>query len=398
MDKSINKKNIFSSLEEYEAKVSEKIGDKVSLFTKIMLDNDINYKLIYMEKKLSGEDEVIVDKNTQDMIEEMKTSDIILNLIKNNIKLHGELKDEKKIKRPKHYYYCKENGSNLAVSNFRNFFGQNYISFTANKNIFFGKIGEVSLVKDIFIKLLKGQIKKKFDIVSMENENNKPSSLEINVETTNNIAINKKLLNKEEVKEIISRSIERLYPKPKFRGDIFDDQFYVDKINEYNLNGHLHKKLNIDDIIDDMKIERKKPYEDNLKLKIKLSENVFKNYLDKREKMKQLRKIEKKNKLQSQSDLLKRGDLVFNDNNILITRSKFYLRVDRNKMEDLRLFGHSENNENDNKKNINQNKDEDNEENNEENDEENEEDNEEENEDKNEENENEENESIYNYY
>ena len=53
MDKSINKKNIFSSLEEYEAKVSEKIGDKVSLFTKIMLDNDINYKLIYMEKKLS---------------------------------------------------------------------------------------------------------------------------------------------------------------------------------------------------------------------------------------------------------------------------------------------------------------------------------------------------------
>ena len=394
MDKSTNKKSMFSSLEEYEAKVSEKIGDKVSLFEKIMIDNDINNKLLYANKKLTGEDEVIVDKNTEDMIKEMKKSDIILNLIKNNIKLHNELKEERKIKRPKHYYYCKENGSNLAVSNFKNFFGQNYISLTANKNIFFGKIGEVSLVKDIFIKLLKGQIKKKFDIVSIENENNKPSSLEINVETTNNIAINKKLLNKEEVKEIISRSIERLYPKPKFRGDIFDDQFYVDKINEYNLNGHLHKKLNIDDIIDDMKIERKKPYEDNLKLKIKLSENVFKNYLDKREKMKQLRKIEKKNKLQSQSDLLKRGDLVFNDNNILITRSKFYLRVDRNKMEDLRLFGHSENNENDNKKDNNKNKDE----NNEENEEENEEDNEEDNEDNNEDNENEENESIYNYY
>ena len=394
MDKSTNKKSMFSSLEEYEAKVSEKIGDKVSLFEKIMIDNDINNKLLYANKKLTGEDEVIVDKNTEDMIKEMKKSDIILNLIKNNIKLHNELKEERKIKRPKHYYYCKENGSNLAVSNFKNFFGQNYISLTANKNIFFGKIGEVSLVKDIFIKLLKGQIKKKFDIVSMENENNKPSSLEINVETTNNIAINKKLLNKEEVKEIISRSIERLYPKPKFRGDIFDDQFYVDKINEYNLNGHLHKKLNIDDIIDDMKIERKKPYEDNLKLKIKLSENVFKNYLDKREKMKQLRKIEKKNKLQAQSDLLKRGDLIFNDKNILITRSKFYLRVDRNKMEDLRLFGHSENNENDNKKDNNKNKDE----NNEENEEENEEDNEEDNEDNNEDNENEENESIYNYY
>ena len=399
MDKSTNKKNMFSTLEEYEAKVSEKIADKVSLFSKIMIDNDINHKLLYVNEKLTGEDEVIVDKNTEDMIKEIKKSDIILNLIKNNIKLHNELKEERKIKRPKHYYYCKENGSNLAVSNFKNFFNQNYISLTANKNIFFSKKGEVSLIKDIFIKTLKEQIKKKFNIVFMDNENNKPSSLEINVETTNNLQNgNKKYLNREEVKEIISKSIERLYPKPKFRGDIFDDQFYVDKINEYNLNGHLQKKLNIDDIIDDMKIERKKPYDDNLKLKIKLSENVFKNYLDKREKMKQLRKIEKKNKLQAQSDLLKRGDLIFNDKNILITRSKFYLRVDRNKMEDLRLFGHAENNENDNKKNVNQNKDENNEEDNEENEEENEEDNEEENEDKNEENENEDNESIYKYY
>ena len=387
MDKSTNKKNMFSTLEEYEAKVSEKIADKVSLFSKIMIDNDINHKLLYVNEKLTGEDEVIVDKNTEDMIKEIKKSDIILNLIKNNIKLHNELKDERKIKRPKHYYYCKENGSNLAVSNFKNFFNQNYISLTANKNIFFSKKGEVSLIKDIFIKTLKEQIKKKFNIVFMDNENNKPSSLEINVETTNNLQNgNKKYLNREEVKEIISKSIERLYPKPKFRGDIFDDQFYVDKINEYNLNGHLQKKLNIDDIIDDMKIERKKPYDDNLKLKIKLSENVFKNYLNKKEKMKNLRKIEKKNKLQAQSDLLKRGDLIFNDKNILITRSKFYLRVDRNKMEDLRLFGHAENNENDNKKNVNQNKDENNEEDNEENEEENEEDNEEENEDKNEEN------------
>ena len=155
MDKSTNKKNMFSTLEEYEAKVSEKIADKVSLFSKIMIDNDINHKLLYVNEKLTGEDEVIVDKNTEDMIKEMKKSDIILNLIKNNIKLHNELKEERKIKRPKHYYYCKENGSNLAVSNFKNFFNQNYISLTANKNIFFSKKGEVSLIKDIFIKTLK---------------------------------------------------------------------------------------------------------------------------------------------------------------------------------------------------------------------------------------------------
>ena len=72
MDKSTNKKSMFSSLEEYEAKVSEKIRDKVSLFEKIMIDNDINNKLLYANKKLTGEDEVIVDKNTEDMIKEIK--------------------------------------------------------------------------------------------------------------------------------------------------------------------------------------------------------------------------------------------------------------------------------------------------------------------------------------
>ena len=343
--------NLFENIENFEKKFQEKIRDKTDLFYKIMTDNDIFNKLVTNKthQKNNDEDEqsdIIVDGNVKTFIEELNQSVLITNLIQSNIKIRNEIKDEKIIRRPKFYTYCRENGSNLAVSNFFDFFDQKSIRNKLQPPKFYSKFSELELISNLFKNLFFKQIKRKFEFAFEDSENNDKTiffnnnnNLTNKLIGTENEKNNSKIYSKSQIKNMINNSIERLFPKPKIK-EKFDDNFFINIINEARTKGELNKKLNIQQQCESMKINKKKDLNVDLKFSCDVENEIVKNYY--------LQKslIQKKNNFNKnkKEKIFKRGQLEFNEKNLLNTHSKLYIRVDRKNQNDLKLLGKQINN------------------------------------------------------
>ena len=343
--------NLFENIENFEKKFQEKIRDKTDLFYKIMTDNDIFNKLVTNKthQKNNDEDEqsdIIVDGNVKTFIEELNQSVLITNLIQSNIKIRNEIKDEKIIRRPKFYTYCRENGSNLAVSNFLDFFDQKSIRNKLQPPKFYSKFSELELISNLLKNLFFKQIKRKFEFAFEDSENNgktiffnNNNNLTNKLIGTENEKNNSKIYSKSQIKNMINNSIERLFPKPKIK-EKFDDNFFINIINEARTKGELNKKLNIQQQCESMKINKKKDLNVDLKFSCDVENEIVKNYY--------LQKslIQKKNNFNKnkKEKIFKRGQLEFNEKNLLNTHSKLYIRVDRKNQNDLKLLGKQINN------------------------------------------------------
>ena len=279
-------------------------------------------------------------------IEELNQSVLITNLIQSNIKIRNEIKDEKIIRRPKFYTYCRENGSNLAVSNFLDFFDQKSIRNKLQPPKFYSKFSELELISNLFKNLFFKQIKRKFEFAFEDSENNDKTiffnnnnNLTNKLIGTENEKNNSKIYSKSQIKNMINNSIERLFPKPKIK-EKFDDNFFINIINEARTKGELNKKLNIQQQCESMKINKKKDLNDDLKFSCDVENEIVKNYY--------LQKslIQKKNNFNKnkKEKIFKRGQLEFNEKNLLNTHSKLYIRVDRKNQNDLKLLGKQINN------------------------------------------------------
>ena len=343
--------NLFENIENFEKKFQEKIRDKTDLFYKIMTDNDIFNKLVTTNQNKSKQKEeeqsdIIVDGNIKLFIEELNQSVLITNLIQSNIKIRNEIKEEKIIRRPKYYSYCRENGSNLAVSPFTSFFDQNTIRNKLKPPQFYSKFSELELISSIFKTIFFNQIKRKFEFAFEDSENNDKTILNNNNNLINkliekeNEKNNSKIYSKSQIKNIINNSIERLFPKPKIK-EKFDDNFFINIINEARTKGELIKKLNIEQQCEKMKINKKKDLNVDLKFSCDVENEIIKNYYLKKY---LFQKKNNNNNNNKKEKIFKRGELEFSEKNLLNTQSKLYIRVDRKNQSDLKLLGKQINN------------------------------------------------------
>ena len=140
-------------------------------------------------------------------------------------------------------------------------------------------------------------------------------------------------------RKIVKNSINRLYPKPEIRDGI-NNQFYIDKINEYNYNGkYLTKKANYQTLIKDMKFKKKEDNKIDPINDLKLTDDIVNEYFDeKKMKGKNSSKISVSKK--EDIGIFRRGDLLFEQKDLLITKSKMYIKVDRkDKKKKKKIFG-----------------------------------------------------------
>ena len=94
-EKSMKKKPVFNSIEEFEKNLNDGIKDKLSVFLNIVKDVDLFKKMCLMENiKQNGE--VNISPNLEKLLEEIKTSDIIKNKIEENIHIASEQKTSTK--------------------------------------------------------------------------------------------------------------------------------------------------------------------------------------------------------------------------------------------------------------------------------------------------------------
>ena len=206
---------------------------------------------------------------------------------------------------------------------------------------FCSKTTEVKLINELICKKIGKIIKEKFRIAfdeGVENERWTKDGVEIQkVEIEN---FQKKVHNNYMKKKIVNNAVKRLYPQPKDREGI-SDQFYIDKINEYNYNGeYLIKKVNFNTIFKELKILPKEDYKGEPINDLKLAGDIIKEYND--EKNDKEKNYSKNTFASKKEDIsfFKRGDLYFDKKDLLITKSKMYIKVDRKDKEgDFKLIG-----------------------------------------------------------
>ena len=202
------------------------------------------------------------------------------------------------------------------------------------------------MISNLFKNLFFKQIKRKFEFAFEDSENNDKTiffnnnnNLTNKLIGTENEKNNSKIYSKSQIKNMINNSIERLFPKPKIK-EKFDDNFFINIINEARTKGELNKKLNIQQQCESMKINKKKDLNVDLKFSCDVENEIVKNYY--------LQKslIQKKNNFNKnkKEKIFKRGQLEFNEKNLLNTHSKLYIRVDRKNQNDLKLLGKQINN------------------------------------------------------
>ena len=329
---------IFNDIDEYEAYLNDNIKDSLSVFTNAMKDFDIFRKMFSTEE---ARKEVNISQNLEQLLEEIKESPIALTQITFKIKNHLEEKSyDKPQKRRVHYYFSKENGTNLGVTNFLNPFEQRELSNDLIYPRFFLKQSEVKSINEIIIQKIAKEVKQKFRIAFDEGvENERWTKDGIELQKTDKENITQKVYNNMMKKKIVENAVKRLYQKPNLREGI-TDQFYIDKINEYNYNGdYLVKKVNFNTIFKELKIQPKEDYKGDPKNDLKLADDVIKEYFEEKS---EKDKNSSKNSMSKKEDIsfFKRGDLYFDKKDLLITKSKMYIKVDRkDKDRDFKLFG-----------------------------------------------------------
>ena len=332
------KKEVFNSIDEYESHINDNIKDSLSVFVNIISNADTFKKISSLE---NVKKELNISQNLELILYELHQSKLASNQIEETIRKNFEEKDQKKIIRHRvHYYFSKENGTNLAVTEYLNPFEQKELGNDFIEQRFFSKSSEIDCIKGIICQKIKKILKKKFRLAyeeGVDNERWTKDGLEIPNKKKEDIEAK---LHEDMIKrKIVKNTIKRLYPKPKVREGI-NNQFYVDKINEYNYNGkYLTKKANYETLIKDLKFQRKEEFKIDPLNDLKLTDDIINEYFDdKKKKEKNNSKIVPNKK--EESSIFKRGDLFFEQKDLLITKSKMYIKVDRkDKNRDLKLFG-----------------------------------------------------------
>ena len=332
------KKEVFNSIDEYESHINDNIKDSLSVFVNIISNADTFKKISSLE---NVKKELNISQNLELILYELHQSKLASNQIEETIKKNFEEKDQKKIIRHRvHYYFSKENGTNLAVTEYLNPFEQKELGNDFIEQRFFSKSSEIDCIKGIICQKIKKILKKKFRLAyeeGVDNERWTKDGLEIPNKKKEDIEAK---LHEDMIKrKIVKNTIKRLYPKPKVREGI-NNQFYVDKINEYNYNGkYLTKKANYETLIKDLKFQRKEDYKIDPINDLKLTDDIINEYFDEK-KMKEKNNSKIIPTRKEESGIFKRGDLLFEQKDLLITKSKMYIKVDRkDKDRDFKLFG-----------------------------------------------------------
>ena len=332
------KKEVFNSIDEYESHINDNIKDSLSVFVNIISNADTFKKISSLE---NVKKELNISQNLELILYELHQSKLASNQIEETIRKNFEEKDQKKIIRHRvHYYFSKENGTNLAVTEYLNPFEQKELGNDFIEQRFFSKSSEIDCIKGIICQKIKKILKKKFRLAYEEGDDNErwtKDGLEIPNKKKEDIEAK---LHEDMIKrKIVKNTIKRLYPKPKVREGI-NNQFYVDKINEYNYNGkYLTKKANYETLIKDLKFQRKEDYKIDPINDLKLTDDIINEYFDEK-KMKEKNNSKIIPTRKEESGIFKRGDLLFEQKDLLITKSKMYIKVDRkDKDRDFKLFG-----------------------------------------------------------
>jgi hypothetical protein len=332
------KKEVFNSIDEYESHINDNIKDSLSVFVNIISNADTFKKISSLE---NVKKELNISQNLELILYELHQSKLASNQIEETIRKNFEEKDQKKIIRHRvHYYFSKENGTNLAVTEYLNPFEQKELGNDFIEQRFFSKSSEIDCIKGIICQKIKKILKKKFRLAyeeGVDNERWTKDGLEIPNKKKEDIEAK---LHEDMIKrKIVKNTIKRLYPKPKVREGI-NNQFYVDKINEYNYNGkYLTKKANYETLIKDLKFQRKEDYKIDPINDLKLTDDIINEYFDEK-KMKEKNNSKIIPTRKEESGIFKRGDLLFEQRDLLITKSKMYIKVDRkDKNRDFKLFG-----------------------------------------------------------
>ncbi len=334
---------VFNSIDEYEAYLNDNIKDSLSVFLNFMKDYDIFRKIFSPEQ---AKKEVNISHNLEELLEELKESQSALNRVGKNIKEYTEDKVTSRPKRKRvHYYFCKENGTNLAVTEILNPFDQREIPNELMQPRWYYKKSEIKSINELICLKIRNILQKKFRIAfdeGVENERWTKEGIEIKNKDKENAE--QKIYNNVMKRKIVNNAVKRLYPKPSVREGI-NDQFYIDKINEYNYNGkYLTKKVNFQNLFQELKIQPKKDYEGDPISDLKLLDDVVKEYND--EKINKDKNMSKNIESKKEDDaVFKRGDLLFDKKDLLITRSKMYIKIDRkDQYKDFKLLGEPLNN------------------------------------------------------
>lgn len=336
------KEPTFNSIDEYESYLNDSIKDSLSVFLNFMKDYDIFRKMFSKEAKK----EVNINKNLEQLLEELKQSPKALTLVSKNVKQFSEEKTTTRPPRKRvHYYFCKENGTNFAVSNILNPFEQREIPNDLMQPRYFLKKTEIKCINEKICLKIRNIVQEKFRIAFEEGiENERWTKDGIEIQNKDKNEAEKKFYDTAMRRKIVNNAVKRLYPKPSIREGI-TDQFYVDKINEYNFNGkYLSKKINFQNLFKELKIQNKEDYKGDPINDLKLTDNIIKEYNE--EKLNKDKNNSKTNGSKKEDDnIFKRGDLLFDKKDLLITKSKMYIKVDRkDKNRDFKILGEPLNN------------------------------------------------------
>ena len=290
--------SIFLNIDQFESKRNENVKNSLSVFMHIMQEIEIFKSCIDLPDPTKHE-EIKINKETAELIKEMNMSDKLKDFLEEKIKSYiterEKLSNPEQIKYPKSYLFCKEHGSNLAVSEYFNSFNQKDIRNTNDeRGYFFSKESEVDLFKEMVKNKLKSSLKTKLEIYFNEkletelvdkflyDEKDAQQFVSRNKlkEPQNS---NSKIVPDSERKKIIKDSIMRLYPI-KAPEEKLTDQYCIDKINEFNRNGeYLTKKVDINKLITDMKFPFSEDDQVNMESKIELTNDVISAYLKNKE-------------------------------------------------------------------------------------------------------------------
>ena len=334
----VEKNEVFNSIDEYESHLNDNIKDSLSVFINVTNNTDILNQISSLQ---NIKKELNLSPNLEALLYELDQSKLALDQIKETIRKNLEEKSQKKIiRRRVHYYFSKENGTNLAVTEYLNPFEQKELGNDFIEQRFFSKQSEIDCIKGIICHKIKKILIKKFRLAYEEGvENERWTKEGLEIPNTKKKDLEAKLHEDMVKRKIVKDTIKRLYPKPKVREGI-NNQFYVDKINEYHYNGnYLTKKANYQTLIKDMKFQKKEDYKIDPLNDLKLTDNIINEYFDEK-KMKEKNNSKIIQSKKEESGIFKRGDLLFEQKDLLITKSKMYIKVDRkDKNRDLKLFG-----------------------------------------------------------